>query len=75
MKDIEFRFVQPNEFDDWYYEYYHGRRLCNLVYYDGEWCIATISPGVLLTEYGLEKLIEKINELNKNTKPKNKFGF
>ena len=30
-------------------------------------------PGYGL--YGLEKLIEKINELNKNTKPKNKLGF
>ena len=60
MSDIEFRFVQPNEFDDWRYEvhYKDGIHYLSIIY-----------------DTGLKKLETKIAELNSTTKPKNIFGF
>lgn len=77
MSDIEFRFVQPNEFDDWYYEvhYKDGIHYLNIVYDGGEWCVAHLVDDGLITHTGLKKLLNKITELNATTKQKNRFGF
>jgi len=76
MSDIEFRFVQPNEFDDWYYEYYsNGKHLYNVIYYEREWCFAMLTDGIFLNDYGLEVCLAKIQALNTTTKPKNWLGF
>lgn len=76
MGDIEFRFVQPNEFDDWYYECIdHDGYWGDIFYSEGEWSFCIIKEGIGITQAGLEKILRKIEELNATTKPKNRFGF
>ena len=77
MSDIEFRFVQPNEFDDWRYEvhYKDGIHYLSIIYDDGQWCVSDLIEHGLITVTGLKKLETKIAELNSTTKPKNIFGF
>lgn len=76
MSDIEFRFVQPNEFDDWYYEVYDNLvHYINIIYNDGEWCAHNLKYRDCITQEGLKNLLNKIKELNAATKPKNRFGF
>ena len=77
MSDIEFRFVQPNEFADYYYEHYDGNNghVCDLWYEHKTWHVARLRSNIGLTEKGLIILLNKIKELNATTKPKNRFGF
>lgn len=76
MSDIEFRFVQPNEFDDWYYQFYEsGLHGYNVVYQNHQWHMCHLTKGNGLTEKGLRNCLNKVTELNRTTKPKNRFGF
>ena len=75
---LEFKLVQPGEFEDYYYEVYHdGDLICQLLWsvVDNEFMIGNFSNYWLLGNQILIDVGSMVGELNAATKADKIFGF